>query len=86
MLLWFRNDLRTHDNPALHYFLSNQCSKDANKAVFFVSKKQWKRHDWSDMKIDFIIKHAYKLTEELASLGIQLEIVAVDTFADQVQY
>jgi deoxyribodipyrimidine photo-lyase len=66
--------------------LSNQCSKDTNKAVFFVSKKQWKRHDWSDMKIDFIIKHAYKLTEELASLGIQLDIEEVDTFDDQVQY
>ena len=26
LLLWFRNDLRTHDNPALHYFLSQQSS------------------------------------------------------------
>lgn len=86
MLLWFRNDLRTHDNPALHYFLSNQCSKNTNKAVFFVSKKQWKHHDWSDIKIDFILKHAYKLVEDLALLNIQLDIIELDTFEDQINY
>ena len=86
MLLWFRNDLRTHDNPALHYFLSNQATKNISKAVFFVSKKQWKEHDWSDIKIDFILKHAHQLAQELTSLGIQLDMVELDTFDDQVQY
>lgn len=86
MLLWFRNDLRTHDNPALHYFLSNNGLKNTSKAVFFISKKQWLEHDWSKIKIDFISKHACKLKQELVSLGIELDIIEVDTFNDQVQY
>ncbi|KGJ91487.1 DNA photolyase domain protein [Colwellia psychrerythraea] len=66
MLLWFRNDLRTHDNPALHYFLSqralsqHECVIPA-KAVFFICEKQWQQHDWSLIKIDFIKRHAYAL-------------------------
>lgn len=86
LLLWFRNDLRTHDNPALHYFLRNQGANNVSKAIFFVSKKQWRSHDWSATKIDFITKHAYKLAEELMSLKVQLDIVELDTFDEQVQY
>jgi deoxyribodipyrimidine photo-lyase len=94
LLLWFRNDLRTHDNPALHYFLSHQnCYQTDDKntqkikqAVFFVSKKQWQQHDWSDIKSDFVIKHAKLLVHELALLGIRLTLVELDTFADQVVY
>lgn len=90
MLLWFRNDLRTHDNPALHYFLSNFIANDETQkikqAVFFVSKKQWRQHDWSDIKSDFVIKHAQSLVHELALLDITLTLVEVDTFIDQVVY
>ena len=90
MLLWFRNDLRTHDNPALHYFLSHQSSnqktQQIKQAVFFVSKKQWQQHDWSEIKCDFVTKHAKLLVHELALLDITLTLIEADTFADQVQY
>ncbi len=86
MLLWFRNDLRTHDNPALHYFLKHGFSKKCDKAVFFVSKKQWLKHHWSEIKIDFVIRHADHLSTELESLGIQLEIISVDTFEQQALF
>ncbi|MDP2562156.1 deoxyribodipyrimidine photo-lyase [Psychrobium sp. 1_MG-2023] len=86
MLLWFRNDLRTHDNPALHYFLSVQHAKKPGKAVFFISKKQWQQHHWSAIKMDLIIRHASALVDELATLGIELTLVHLDTFSDQVQY
>ena len=38
MILWFRNDLRTHDNPALQYYMNSHCSGHPRKA-FFSSQK-----------------------------------------------
>ena len=91
MLLWLRNDLRTHDNPALHYFLSRNSlnqhdSKVPAKAIFFVCKKQWQQHDWSPIKIDFIMRHAHDLVKELALLNIELELIELDNFTQQKTY
>lgn len=86
MILWFRNDLRTHDNPALHYFLTQSQSEMPRKAIFFISEKQWLAHDWSPIKIDFIKRHAQALVEELADLGIELELVSVPDFSAQITY
>lgn len=46
MLLWFRNDLRTHDNPALADFLAQRsqqahganASNNPSKAIFLLAK------------------------------------------------
>ncbi|MFT7009183.1 MAG: deoxyribodipyrimidine photo-lyase [Colwellia sp.] len=92
MLLWFRNDLRTHDNPALHFFLSEVstqkllASDTPRKAVFFISEKQWQKHHWSAIKIDLIKRHAYWLVAELAQFNIELEIVEVPDFSAQITY
>lgn len=86
MILWFRNDLRTHDNPALHYFLTRPNSETTRKAFFFVSEKQWLEHDWSEIKIDFIKRHANALVSELAELNIALELVLVPDFPAQVTF
>ncbi len=86
MLLWFRNDLRTHDNPALHYFLNQTVAKKSSKAVFFVSEKQWRQHHWSDIKIDFVLRHAHQLVVDLNNIGIDLDIIYLDSFAQQQEY
>jgi deoxyribodipyrimidine photo-lyase len=85
-LLWFRNDLRTNDNPALYSFVNQMSPNTIAKAIFFVSEKQWREHDWSDIKIDFIKRHAYALVDELSRLNIELDIVKLDHFNDQVNY
>jgi len=89
MIFWFRNDLRTHDNPALHHFM-NFSSEDSNKsqlkAFFFISEKQWQAHDWSPIKIDFVMRHAKALVQELASLGVDLELVTVSDFSAQIAF
>ena len=85
-ILWFRNDLRTHDNPALHYFLTTSTSELPRKAIFFISEKQWLTHDWSPIKIDFIKRHAHALVSELAILNIELELVTVPDFEAQTTY
>jgi deoxyribodipyrimidine photo-lyase len=86
LILWFRTDLRTHDNPALHYFLTHPNSETPRKAFFFVSEKQWLEHDWSNIKVDFIKRHANALVSELAELNIDLELVAVPDFSAQVSF
>jgi deoxyribodipyrimidine photo-lyase len=86
LLLWFRNDLRTHDNPALHYFLNNVDSKQTQKAIFFMSENQWRDHHWSAIKIDFIKRHANALVEELKDFNIELELISVPDFSSQVTY
>ena len=86
LLLWFRNDLRTHDNPALDYFLNHSDLANTQKAIFFVSTKQWQQHDWSPIKIDFIMRHVHALVHELAQLNIELQLVYVDDFLAQQQY
>jgi deoxyribodipyrimidine photo-lyase len=86
LLLWFRNDLRIDDNPALHYFLNLPDSLFPRKAIFFLSDKQWIKHDWSPIKIDFIKRHAYSLVEQLSQFNIELELVHVPDFDAQVNY
>ena len=85
-LLWFRNDLRTHDNPALHHYLNLPSSPYPRKAIFFVCTQQWQAHNWSPIKIDFIKRHAHALVEELIPLNIELELVEVDNFSSQLLY
>lgn len=86
MLLWFRNDVRTHDNPALHYFLDNMSEKGQGKAVFFITKKQWQHHQWSAIKVDLLIRHVNALRTKLAHLNIELNIVEVDDFDEQIKF
>ena len=92
MLIWFRNDLRIHDNPALHFYLSEvttqniHSSKASRKAIFFISEKQWRQHHWSPIKIDFIKRHAYSLVDDLAQLNIELELVEEPDFSEQIAY
>lgn len=87
MLLWFRNDLRVHDNPALLYYLQHcQTHQFEQKAVFFISKKQWQVHQMSAIKIDLIIRHVQWLSSQLNLLGCQLTIVHCDDFTAQIDY
>lgn len=86
MILWFRNDLRTHDNPALHHFMNSTCSDNPRKAFFFISEQQWHSHDWSDIKIDFVKRHANALVQELTTLGIELELVHAPDFSAQIAF
>ena len=85
-LLWFRNDLRTHDNPALHQFLNLPGSTSPRKAIFFISNEQWQTHHWSAIKIDFIKRHAHWLVDELIQFNIELELVEIADFSSQVVY
>lgn len=88
MLLWFRNDLRIHDNPALHYFLhqTSTIQSASKKALFFVSSTQWNKHGDAKIKVDLALRHVNGLAQELQTFGIELLVAHCETFDDQVTY
>ncbi|MBD3658207.1 deoxyribodipyrimidine photo-lyase [Marinobacter sp.] len=80
-LVWFRNDLRLADNPALTAACSD---RDRVIACFIVSPGQWRQHDWSAARVRFVLAHANELSRQLAALGISLTFLRADTFADAI--
>lgn len=86
-LVWFRNDLRIADNPAL-----TAACKDAGeaggysdvRACFILTPAQWQEHDWSPARVRFVIAHANALAEELAKLGIPLCFIHAERFSDSI--
>ena len=53
-IIWFRNDLRIDDNPAMRAACDNSAEV---QAVFLYSKEQLRKHNESNVKIDFLIKN-----------------------------
>ena len=83
-LMWFRRDLRLHDNTALAA-LCEQANTDHAQvsAVFFCTPKQWQTHDTSVVQVDHIMRTLPKLAESLdKQLNIPLTIYVCDSFAD----
>ncbi len=77
-LVWFRNDLRVADNPAL----IAASERGSVVGCFVVSEAQWREHDVGDRRIAFLGRSVNALSRELAQLGIPLEIVNAPRFSD----
>jgi deoxyribodipyrimidine photo-lyase len=81
-LVWFRNDLRVHDNPAL----SAACSGDNEVvAVYIVSEAQWEEHNDSVNKIAFWFRCLEELEKELNKLNIPLIVLKSDFYKDHAK-
>jgi deoxyribodipyrimidine photo-lyase len=79
-LVWFRADLRVHDNPALYY--ASRAADRGVIAVFNLCPKQWREHDWGSMKVNFVLRNLAALAEALSELNIPLRTIGTATFAD----
>ena len=80
-LVWFRNDLRTADNPAL----AAACAEGRMvRALFLVTPAQWRRHDWSPAKVELLLGLVNDLGRQLAGLGITLEVRECEDFKASV--
>ncbi|WP_270835571.1 deoxyribodipyrimidine photo-lyase [Aeromonas sp. QDB30] len=78
-LVWFRNDLRLADNPALRH----ACAGDEPvAALFIVSPTQWQQHKLAPVRQRFMLAQADAMGCELAALGIPLHLLRVETFAE----
>ena len=82
VLLWFRTDLRLDDNPALERAQAFGC----NKALYLKTPKQWQEHDKSAIQQDFIDRHLTLLEYQLKHLGIELDVIEVADYEQQIRY
>lgn len=78
-IVWFRQDLRVHDNDAL----TQACVNHKHVvAVVCCTPEQWKRHDWSAIKLDLYERQLNYLQSALAENGIVLKVLCSDIYAD----
>jgi len=78
-LVWFRNDLRMDDNPALRYACTH--SNEVH-CLYIYSPEQFKIHNESNCKIEFLIENLKSLEKSLNKLNIPLTIIFSDGFFD----
>jgi deoxyribodipyrimidine photo-lyase len=78
-LVWFRSDLRVHDQRALYYACRE--ATDGVAGVYTVCPGQWSEHDWADVRVDFVLRNLVELERALHRLRIALRIVACDRFS-----
>lgn len=77
-LVWFRKDLRLHDNPAL-----TQACRECDRvlAIYIATPEQWDRHDVGANQRWFTLAHVQDLRAALEQLGIPLILVKGDRFS-----
>ena len=80
-LFWFRRDLRLFNNDALYQAIENGCQD----AVFFITEKQWQKHDVAAIQLDLLKRRLSFLGELLASKGIELHIIDAADYAGCVE-
>ncbi|MCX2525518.1 deoxyribodipyrimidine photo-lyase [Larsenimonas rhizosphaerae] len=76
-LVWFRTDLRTHDNSAL----AEAARQGPVIAVITLTRKQWKAHGHGDNKLSFWYRGFSALADDLDQLNIPLKVLSPDQFS-----
>ena len=81
-LVWFRQDLRLVDHPALHQACQRaQASGETVEAVFFITPAQWQRHHMAAIRQRFLLERLNVLGQQLAALGMVLHVLEEPWFA-----
>ena len=84
-LVWFRDDLRVNDNAALAAALD--CQSDAViSAVFLTADSDWKDFHYGRNRLYYTEQLLRSLSAQLAALGINLEVVRLDSYRAQVAW
>ena len=76
-LVWFRTDLRLDDNPAL---ISAMQSCDEVIAIYIFSDLQWRLHNESNIKQEFLFNNLISLDKALFQLNIPLIAINTESF------
>ena len=86
-LMWFRRDLRVHDNTALAALCERANEDNARvSAIFFMTPEQWHAHDMSLTQLDHIARTLPLLATSLQKhLNINLTIQLCASFSDCVE-
>lgn len=75
-LVWFRQDLRTLDNPALHHACHGH--RGEVHACYLFSRDTVAHHSLGPARLAFIEQHLKLLSSRLSEIGIALHLLAVD--------
>ncbi len=83
-LMWFRRDLRLHDNTALAAICERAKADNAQvSAIFFLTPEQWQAHDNSLSQVDLIGRTLPTLAQDLyKQLNILLTVQVCPRFSD----
>ena len=76
-IIWFRNDLRIDDNPAMRAACDNSAEVHA---IFLYSQDQLEHHNEANVKLDFLIENLNSLSDSLQKLNVPLLIMASSGF------
>ena len=79
-LIWFRDDLRIQDQPALQRAMNRGTSGVA--ALFIATPSSWKRHGIGRPRISFTLSTLKSLQQELKELRIPLIYREVPSHSD----
>ena len=79
-LVWFRNDLRVHDNPALHEACQRANQQQPVIAVVLLTPQSWDQHDESFCRMGLWRDQLKQLRAQLNPLSIPLKVLSVDHF------
>ncbi|MES2826135.1 MAG: deoxyribodipyrimidine photo-lyase [Pseudomonadota bacterium] len=82
-IVWFRNDLRIYDNPALHRAAE---AKQGVLAVYFVCRDMLQNHHVAPVRVDFIQRNLVVLGKELEKFNIPLVVISVDKTNDIIPH
>jgi deoxyribodipyrimidine photo-lyase len=75
-LVWFKQDLRTHDQPALHHACLE--AQDGVIALYLITPEIWQAHDDAPIKIEFWRQNLISLQSDLTELNIPLVIKTIN--------
>lgn len=78
-IVWFRNDLRLADNPALFHAMESQ---KPVVGLFILNPEQHQAHGEGPQKYEFIKAHVRDLIDRLEKLGVPSISYEVPTYAD----
>ena len=78
-LMWFRNDLRMDDNPALREACK---SSDEIHAIYIYSQNQNEKHNVANCKTEFFLENLKVLEKKLSKINIPLTILNSKGFKD----
>ncbi len=76
--MWFKSDLRTHDNPAL----SAALRAGDTVAVYLLAPGQWDEHGISLAKRSLIISQLRLLAQQLERLNVPLLVINCERFSN----
>ncbi|WP_075433817.1 FAD-binding domain-containing protein [Buchnera aphidicola] len=82
-LMWFRRDLRIHDNKALYYACQDTHARVI--AIFVYTPGQWLLHNQSPKQTLYIYKNLIFLKKKLLKLKIPLFFLKSTDFLDSVK-